>query len=399
MLERDSPIPLHRCCLGVSRRDVLRLGFLGVGAWMMAPVTSLVDRASASSSGVPSSQDSERVLRSIVTRYVDTTDNPWVVMHGIRAMGRRFTVGGASAIDLLAKNQLKEVGEGREKRLAMPIAVEGHADTFLKTILEAGYGLDYPITAVGRRRTVGTLLDDAKALFSYEPGKINGTADELAWSIIAFSITTPPARDGWRNAKGQQIKLREVVRYGFDTLEWACADFRKAMREGRIPEWKDRISNFTCGGTHLIYSLGVAVRYGHLGEEGRERYAREIGLLLWRLRMDLHLLDEYYKTVAKAYPDRTEKWRPYRIDSRLKFLGHAFEILSYNRLNRLVPLTAEQEREVQWADGRLAETIEEAKGLNMAELKRTNRKFFDMLIGDACHAYHGIHMVRGVNQV
>jgi hypothetical protein len=366
---------------------------------MLQPVSQVVAAISTGRAQNGSLDSADRTLRPLIVRYAASPDNPWAMMHGVRAIGKSFRAAGGPAIGYLSSHDLKEQTTGSQKYIQMPIAIEGHPNTFLKTILEAGVSLDHPITAAGRPRTVGNLLDDARAAFTYEAGKINGAADDLAWSIIAFSITTDSKRDEWRNAQGQQIRLREVVRYGFETLEWACADFRKAMAEGRTPTWKDRVSNFTCGGTHLIYSLGVAVRYGHLGEQGRERYAREIGLLIWRLRMDLHLLDEYYKTVAKAYPDKEANWRPYEIDGRLKFLGHAFEILSYNRLNRLVPLTADQEREVQWAGGRLAGTIQELKKLDLGRIRQTNRKLFDLLIGDACHAYHGIHMVPGENQV
>lgn len=339
------------------------------------------------------------ILRAIVLKHAKRTDDLWVMMHGVRAIGKTFAVNGGSAVDYLSQHALQERVEGDRRYVVTSIKTEGHANTLLKTFLEAGVGLDYPMTVAGRRRRVSDLLEDARQLFTYEPGKINGSADELAWSIIAFAITTEPGRDEWRNAQRQQIRLRDVVKYAFDTVDWASTDFRKAMLDGRTPAWKDRISNFTCGGTHLLYSLGVAVRHGHLGEEGRERYAREIGLLIWRLRVDLHLLDEYYKTVAKAYPGKEANWRPYQIDSRLKFLGHAFEILTYNRLHRLVSLTSDQEREVQRAGERLAEMIRELQGLNLGKIGEANLKLFDLLIGDACHAYHGIHMVVGENQV
>jgi hypothetical protein len=400
MKRSGAPIPHGGCCChGVNRREVLRWGLLGAAAWVLRPALDVEAALSTGGAQKGSLDSADRTLRPLILRYAASPDNPWAMMHGVRAIGKSFSVGGDSAVGYLSSHDLKEQTEGSRRYVRMPIAIEGHQNTFLKTILEAGVSLNHPITAAGRRRTVANLLDDARAAFSYESGKINGTADDLAWSIIAFSITTPPGKDEWKNARGQRIKLREVVRYGFETLEWACTDFRKAMQEGRIPAWKDRISNFTCGGTHLIYSLGVAVRYGHLGGQGRERYAREIGLLIWRLRMDLRLLDEYYKTVAKAYPGKEANWRPYEIDGRLKFLGHAFEILSYNRLNRLVPLTTDQEREVQWAREQLAETVQEVKRLDLGRIRQENRKLFNLLIGDACHAYHGIHMVPGENQV
>jgi len=391
---------LDRCCLGVSRRDLLRWGLLGAAAWTLEPVMARAADMPRAQDAVPQAlAGSERTLRDLVTRYAAAPDDPWAVMHGIRAIGRKFSVDGAPAADYLCEHELQEKSEGGRTYLVMSADAEAHQNTFLKTILEAGVGLDHPITVEGRRRKVADLLHDAKQLFTYEPSKINGSADELSWSIIAFAMTTSPDRDSWPNAQGRQIRFRDVVAFAFDTVDWATADFRKAMAEGRIPKWKDRISNFTCGGTHLIYALGVAVRHGHLGEEGRRRFAEELQMLIWRLRVDPLLLDEYYKTVAKAYPDKTARWRPYQFDSRLKFLGHAFEILSYNRLFRLVSLSPEQERQVEQAGQSLAQTIREVAGLNLRAIKRDNRRLFDLLIGDACHAYHGIHMVRGENQV
>ncbi len=392
--------PADRCCRRVSRREVLRWGLLGAGALAFRPVMALAANARAVQDGTAVTlAGTERTLREIITRYASATDDPWAMMHGIRAIGKTFAVAGGPAIEYLSAHHLQEKAERGRKYLVMPVAAEGHPNTFLKTILEAGVSLDQPITAAGRRRTVADLLHDAKQLFSYEPSKINGEADDLSWSIIAFATTTPPDRDRWTNAQGLEIRFRDVVAYGFATLEWASADFRKAMAEGRTPTWKDRISNFTCGGTHLIYSLGVAVRHGHLGEEGRRRFAEQLRLLIWRLRVDLLLLDDYYRVVAKTYEDKAARWRPYQLDARLKFLGHAFEILNYNRLFRLVPLTSEQEQQVQRAGRALAGTIQEVAKLNLPATKRENRKLYDLLVGDACHAYHGIHMVRGENQV
>lgn len=396
----EPPIPLDPCCLGVSRRDLLRWGLLGAAAWTLDPAMALAANAPTGRKVVPPAPaGTERGLRDLIVRYARATDDPWAMMHGIRAIGKTFAVAGGPAIEYVSMHQLQEKPEGGHKYLAMPVATEGHPNTFLKTLLEVGVSLDHPITAAGRRRTVADLLHDAKQLFSYEPGKISGAADDLSWSIIAFAITTPPTQDGWRNAWGRKIRFRDVAAYGLATLEWASTDFRKAMAGGRTPTKKDRISNFTCGGTHLLYSLGVAARYGHLTKEGRRRFAEQLTLLIWRLKVDLLLLDQYYEVVAKAYPGKEEAWRPYKLESRLKFLGHAQEILGYNALFRLVHLTSEQEEQVQQAGQTLAETLREVAKLDFSAIKRDKRKLYHLLIGDACHAYHGIHMALGENQV
>jgi hypothetical protein len=402
MTEGERELSLDRCCGGMSRREVLTWALLGAGALALEPVVALAAEAPASRRGTgPSRAQVEGTLRDLVSRHAMATDNPWGMMHGIRAVGNRFSVAGGSAVEYLSSRELREKELAGQKYLYMPREVEGHANTFLKTLLEAGVGLDLPITAAGRRHTVADLVESAKKLFSFDPtlSPVDNSRDELAWSIIAFSITTKPGQDVWKNAEGQEIRFRDVVEAGFTTAESASADFVAAKKRGVMPAWKDRISNFTCGGTHLIYSLAVAVRYGHLGKRGRERLADQLSLLIWRLKADLVLLDQYYEKVARAYPTKTQGWRPYQIDSRLKFLGHAFEILSYARLQGLYSLTPGQEEQVQTARQTLAETILEVKQLSLTALKKANRKLYDLIIGDACHAYHGIHMVPGVNQV
>ncbi len=402
MTEGEHELRLDRCCGRVSRREILTWALLGAGALALEPFAALAATAPASRRGAGSSFDlAEQALRNLVARHAMATDDPWVVMHGIRAIGKRFNVAGGSAVEYLSSSELREKEVAGHKYLHMPREVEGHENTFLKTVLEAGVGLDYPITAAGRRHAVADLVEGAKKLFSFDPAlsPLDNSRDELAWSIIAFSITTRPDQDRWKNAEGREIRFRDVVETAFTTAESASAEFLGAMKRGVMPTWKDRISNFTCGGTHLIYSLAVAVRYGYLGKRGRERLADQLSLLTWRLKADLVLLDQYYEKVARVYPAQAQAQRPYQLDSRLKFLGHAFEILSYVRLQELYSLTAEQEQQVHAAKQTLGETILEVKDLSLTAFKKTNRKLYDLLIGDACHAYHGIHMVPGVNQV
>ena len=59
----------------------------------------------------------------------------------------------------------------------------------------------------------------------------------------------------------------------------------------------------------------------------------------------------------------------------------------------------DQDRQVKQAGEVLTQTVREVAKLDFQTIKRENRKLFDLLVGDACHAYHGTHMVRGENQV
>jgi hypothetical protein len=354
--------------------------------------------ATRTAGGVPATAVAR--LPEWIKRHAARKDKPWALMHAVRALGKGLSTDEGPAADYLCANFLKEKEVGGHRYLFMAGEIEGHANTFLKTLLEAGLPLDHSFTAVGRRRTIGDLVASARKLFSFDPdlGPFHTDRDEMAWSIIAFSITTRPGEDVWKNAEGREIRLRDVVAAGFATAEQASADFRAAMERGQMPSWKDRISNFTCGGTHLIYSLAVAVRYGHLGAEGRRRLHDLLALLVWRLKADLYLMDRYYEMVDKAYP-KAEGGTLYRLDARLKFLGHAFEVLNYVRLHRLFSPSPAQQRDIQTAKGLLEAVLADLHQVDMAVVRKTDAKLDKLFAGDVCHAYHGIHMARGVNQV
>jgi hypothetical protein len=392
------------CCSGVTRRALLRSALLAAGAWAAGPLASQAGAATgkAVKKGGSGLKAAEEALRSLIRRNATVKSDPWAMMHGVRALGKGFSLDDGPAIDYLCANFLKEKAVAGGRYLYMPKETEGHANTLLKTILEAGAGLDRPIMAAGRRRTVGDLLTSAKRLFSFDAGlnPLHTSRDELAWSIIAFSMTTRPDQDVWTNGEGREIRLRDVVAAAFLTAERASADFRSAMTRGKMPGWKDRIANFTCGGTHLIYSLAVAVRYGHLREEGRRRLAEQLDLLTWRLKADLYLADQYYQLVATAYPKaKDESRRHYELDARLKFLGHSMEIITYARTFGLFTPTAAQQTEIRRATETLVETILDINTLDLGAVRDQARPLYHLLVGDACHAYHGLWMARGVNQV
>jgi len=387
----------------MTRRELLRYALLGAGAWMAAgPIGAVAapPTLTAVNKGKKGLAAAEQVLRNLVSRYASVKDDPWATMHGVRALGKGFTLDEGPAVDYLCAHFLKEQEVEGTRYLSMPQEAEGHPNTLLKTLLEAGVGLDHPIMAAGRRRTVGDLLASAKKLFSFDPNldPLNNSRDEMAWGIIAFSITTKPGQDVWKNAEGREIRFPDVVAAGFSTVEVASADFSSAMQKGITPSSRDRISNLTCGGTHLIYSLAVAVRHGHLGEEGRRRLASLLNLLIWRLKADLYLSDRYYEMVATAYP-KSEFRRHYQLDTRLKFLGHSMEILNYVRMFRLFTATPAQEAEIRKATETLTDTVLEISKLDIGSLRGQKPQLYHLLVGDLCHAYHGLLMVRGVNQV
>ncbi len=376
---------------GLSRRRFLKTALVGLGTVAVGgPLTKGLGLAEAApSAGMP------ETLKSLILAHAQTPDNPWLLFHGVRALGRSFTVQGVPAFDYLCSHYLKERSVSGQVYLSMPVEVEGHTNAFLsEAVLDAGIPTSRSFQVNGRRYTVNDLVKGARALFRFDPASFD--RDDLAWSLVVFAHTTDPKQDTWTNASGQRIRFSEVVEFGMATLEETTATLRTAMRKGVMPTEKDRIHDFTCGGTHLIYGLMSCLRFGHAQRGLRERLQAQFDLLLWRLKADPYLIDRFYqqatvRSASKALAD-IHLW-----DAKLKFLGHAMEIVHYTRLFGLLQVPPSQAPHLKDAQRELTQAVESIVGVGVGQFA-DNRRLYNLLLGDSCHAYHGLRMKKGENQ-
>src|SRR5262245_24518538 len=319
----------------------------------------------------------------IIRRYANTPEDPWVVAHGLRGMGRGFTInGGRRAVDYLLEDVLATVSANGKRVLSFPMEAEAHSNMILKTMLEAGVPLDQAFTHEGRRRTVRDIVDGARALF--RPNLVVSVPNNLPWSIIALTRTTPPERQQWTNAWAESVDLDVVVESALRLLEHASTPVADAMRQGRLESYAP-VHGFTCGGTHMIYGLLTAVHRGYAGKDRRQRMQQQVDLLIWRLSADLDLIQRFYATRASA-PGAA--W--YEFDAKLKLLGHAEECLAFVARHDVVELTPAQREQRQVARSKLRRMLRDLKGQDLGPSKAVDRELYRQLIGDTCHARHGL---------
>lgn len=383
------------CCM--TRRRFLQVTSAWAGGMMLSrslPSAATVERQVIS---VPSQlAGTGGILRDVVTKYGPLEDDAWVLMHAVRAMGRDFAVKGERATDILCSRFLKQETVAGKSYLYMPIDLEGHTNTLLKTLLEAGVSLSHPFRLGGKRYTVGDLMNSAKGLLTFDPK--SSDPDDIAWTLIAFSREIPPSRDTWTNAYGQQLRFADLVRFGFDVLDESCRKLQRAKDRGVMATEKDTIHGFTCGGTHLIYGLAACVGNGYHRDDFVKRLQAHLDLLVWRLEAEGHLLEQFYR---QSSPQAGME-RIYDIffrNAMMKFYGHSFEILSYVKHKRLFAPSPDQVQVIERAGAKLATAVKGIEGVDLFEFRKTNLRLFHLLVGDACHAYHGIQMAPGVNQV
>jgi hypothetical protein len=321
---------------------------------------------------------------AIVRRHAGAPDDPWAVAHGLRGFGRDFTInGGRRAIDYLLGDVLVTLPANGKSALGFPLEVEAHPNMFLKTLLEAGVPLDHTFTHEGRLRTLRDLVDGARGLF--RPTLVSSAPNALPWTLIALTRTTPPPRQQWTNAWGELVSLDLVVERALQLLEQASVPLAEAMRAGRPETAHAPVHSFTCGGTHMLYALLTAVHAGYTAKDRRERVQQQVDLLVWRLSADLDLIDRFYGERAGR---AGAAW--YVLDAKLKLLGHGTECLAFATRHDVVGLTPSQRERRQAAVATLRIMLRDLETRDLGEAKALDRELYRQLIGDACHARHGL---------
>jgi hypothetical protein len=270
-----------------------------------------------------------------------------------------------------------------KKYIYVPREFEVHDNSFLKTLLEAGVPTDHAFVHQGARRTLQDVVAGARALF--RPQAMLEQANVLPWSLIALTRTTSPARPQWQNAWGETVNVDTAVEAGLRLLERASAPLVDPMREDAPLTAQAPVHGFTCGGTHLIYSLIAAVQQGYVGADRLGRVRQQVDILLWRLSTEPGLIERFYER-DRGVPGSA--W--FVLDAKLKLLGHAEECLAFAVKRGVVKLAPEQKARRRAAAAALGRLLEDLEGRDLLEARAVDRALYAQLVGDVCHARHGL---------
>jgi hypothetical protein len=359
----------------ITRRTFTKI--TGLGLVSTALGDALISPATA--------QDTmSRQLEEIILRNVKDFNDPWLLIHGVRAMGKNFSLQGQNVIDYLCSHCLQLTSINNNAYIYMPIDVERHSYCFLsEAILDAGIQKEYKFQRDGQNFTVRDLVESAKAL--YKPDVAD--PDTLAWSIIVFGYALSPENDKWQNANSVDIELSALLEAAFLLLEAGTQKLFHAMTLATDEPVSDGVHEFACAGTHLIYGLTTCLRLGY-DDQLQKRMKAQFDLLIWRLQNDPKLIDAYYDQITD-YPAAVTQM--YRLDTKLKFLGHAFEIINSVELYKTFQITSEQDAKISNARDQLGAVVSEISNKGIENFK-DDQVLFDLIIGDACHAYHAVGM-------
>jgi hypothetical protein len=346
----------------------------------LAMAASLTPALIAGSYNVPGI---EAGVQHFIERYALTPDDPWALVHALRAFGRGCSLKGESVATYVLRTCVREQTVNDRRYLYIPASIEVHTNMFLKTFLEAGIPRSEAFVYAGQLFRLDDLGAGAKALFRFNPSTFD--RNNLAWSLIAFAELQASE---WENAYGQRVQLKDIAHFGLQALQEATQGVEPYFAANLPLPKKMPIHGFTCGGTHLCYSLIVAAKHGFIQAADGDVLQRQLHILVYRLRADPALIDRYYQELSHAAGVDV-----YRAGAKLKLLGHALECLGYAQANGLLqpsPIESEQ----------IARAAEEVRGLfsyvmtlDLEAVRRTNAKLMQQVVGDTCHAFRGLSLV------
>jgi hypothetical protein len=345
--------------------------------------TMVAGLAPAFTSEVYAAHDPDQGVRQFIEQYAVTSDDPWAIVHAIRAVGRGCRINGESAAAYVLRTCVRTQEVNNRRYLYIPASIEVHSNMFLKTFLEAGVPASETFVCDGRGCHLQDLSEGAKALFRFDPRTFD--RNDLAWSLIAFAELEAHT---WENAYGEGIQLQEVVRFGLRVLDEATQGLKTYAAAGLPLPKKMPIHSFTCGGTHLCYSLVVAAKHGLLQAAGGDILQEQLQLLVYRLQADPDLIDRFFRALPAA-PEADL----FRAGAKLKILGHALECLGYAQTHGLWQPNPPARRQIEQAVHAVRGLLSYVLTLDLAAIRRRQAPLGQQVVGDTCHAFRGLSLV------
>lgn len=332
------------------------------------------------------------VLTGHVRAGATDPQNAWAMAHGLIGFSLDLkTSDGRNVIDVLVTDFVQEeevAGRtifGFPPRSARGLPVEPHPNLIVKTLLEAGVPLDRRFELKGKKRiTLQRLADDAA--WAFVAPKNEREWQKYAWSGELFAAY--PGIDRQIRTQAGTLDVGRLAREGLARLEQEQAFLRPLHRAGRPDQLKKRrqgIYAHSCGGLHFV-AAGVHGAAA-LGDPRLVARAREqLDLLLFRWDAERRI----YRQMIHSQP----KYRWPLLIQELKFHGHVLETLAgvINK-TRLLPKSDEALRRIaRQITADLIDAIAELDPLYraQAQLRTTAPQSYYDLIGDGCHALHGL---------
>ncbi|ADO72914.1 hypothetical protein [Stigmatella aurantiaca] len=345
--------------------------------------------AAASPAAPPSTAEQ---LHAVCQTHALEPSNPWALAHGITLEGRDVRArDGRRAVDVIVSDFLRrdEAPGGRglyfESFTAQGHPVQPHPALLEKTLVLAGVPLGRTFRTEAGPVTLKRLMEALQRNFH----PTLASSPEGAWALDALGhVLTPGAT--FRNGTGETVRFDAVMDEALVTLEREQSELAEGMKAGlpQVPKRKQGIYAHPCGGLHFFQAVASWARHPAVRQAWGGRLEVQVDVLLYRLGSEAR----QYEAALAAAPQH----RLALLSQSLKFYGHFLETLGrYRKENGWRPSPSQQQTVVR-ARQLLEATVRrlgEAQAFQrMPVLAKEEPQLFWDLLGDSCHAAHGLDL-------
>ncbi len=355
---------------------------------MLLPASLLLVGLVTAAPAVPSSTAEQ--LRALCRTEGANPRNPWALAHAITLEGRGFRAhDGRLAAEVIVSDFLRrdEAAGGRglyfEPFAPDGTPVEPHPALQVKTLVLAGFPLSRRFPASWGPVTLGALVEELQRDFRPELAQ----APEGAWALDALGHVLAPGAT-FRNGAGETVRFDAVMDDALATLESANESLAAGMKAGlpQVPKQKQGIYTHPCGGLHFFQAVASWARHPAVRKAWGGRLDTQVDVLIYRLGSEAR---QYEAALADA-----PQYRLALLSQSLKFYGHFLETLGrYRQENGWSP-TPRQQQAVTRAHQLLEATVrrlgEAGAFRDLGTIAKQQPQLYLDLVGDACHAAHGL---------
>lgn len=351
----------------------------------------------------PAKSHAAEVLRTHCLLWAADPTNPWALAHGIKTLGPGFLASdgrkAAEVIvhDFLMRNTLADGGPGHgapygfARYGADGTPIEPHTNLNTKAfIADAKMPLNTKFQASWGPLTLKQLLESAKAGFRHSP-KVPEYWRDVGWTLSMFAFTQRPGAK-WKTSDGQTLELDQVFDDAMRQLELETAELKGGL-EKHLPQIDKRrqgIYAHSCGGLHFVQGVLAWARHPAVKKRWGPRIDAQIAVHFYRLESERRQYEAAYQQALTSLP----QFKLPVLVQMVKFYGHWLETVAHFRDDLGWKPTEFQQQDINRAKAFLdiaVRALEESKALEqMEELKKAQKQVYLDLIGDSCHAAHGL---------
>ena len=351
--------------------------------------------AFALAAGEPKRPAAREILHTQCLLHAADPKNPWALAHGLTGIGKNHAArDGRRAADVIIGDFLQKNPSEQGSPYAFAkfsadrTPIEPHPNLLLKSMVEARIPDSTSFkTPWGEKVTLGELVKSVQLGFAHVPMS-EGYWLNTGWTLDLLGARLTPKNARFKNRAGEEIDFNKVMDDALAYLELAQAPIAEGMDKGlaEVPKRKQGIYAHSCGGLHLVQAINAWARFPEVKKRWGKRLDRQIDVLFYRLGSEQR---QYDAALAQA-----PQYKLQLLTQMLKFYGHFLETTGRLKAENGFKPTVAQKRSIEHAKALLDHATTELQVMGafetMEQIKKSHPQVFLDLIGDACHAAHGL---------